>query len=359
MDLSGSAYETVAGLAIVCLATVTMAGDPAERETYVGAIDVTRVVTEARVVSGSGQAVLGLGPDDFSVFIDDTPTSVESVTWVDGSAVSADVVEWIPRPADKEGPDPLQPGRLVVVLVQTDFHKSRLGGMVRTSRYARELLQGFGPQDRVAVAVFGSHLELHRDFTSDTDVILEELKPQRILQTGVHDEGSDFPSLGATFDQEEALRAAKISAALEVLGRALEPLPGPKSIVLIGWGLGRFTSGGVQLGRSYTEAFEWLARSRTSVFSLDVTEADFHSLEVGLRAVSSDTGGTYAKTWHFPGAAVNRLSRLLSGHYELSVIVPPGIECEACEIDLRVDRPGSLIVTRPYVLIGGELNATP
>jgi hypothetical protein len=101
-----------------------------------------------------------------------------------------------------------------------------------------------------------------------------------------------------------------------VLGNALRELPGAKSLVLFGWGLGRMQGrSGVQAEPEYGPAVEALYAARTTVFALDVTEADYHSLEVGLERVAEDTGGFYAKTHDFPAQAMNRLTGALSGHY--------------------------------------------
>jgi hypothetical protein len=58
------------------------------------------------------------------------------------------------------------------------------------------------------------------------------------------------------------------------------------------------------------------------VFTLDVTDADYHSLEVGLEQVSYDTGGFYAKTHLFQAQALRRLEGALAGHYVLVLEAP-------------------------------------
>ena len=55
------------------------------------------------------------------------------------------------------------------------------------------------------------------------------------------------------------------------------------------------------------------------MFSLDVTDADYHSLEAGLQIVSEQTGGFYAKTHLFPDNAMRQLAGALAGYYALFV----------------------------------------
>jgi len=74
----------------------------------------------------------------------------------------------------------------------------------------------------------------------------------------------------------------------------------------------------------YEPARRALQTARCSVFSLDITDADYHSLEVGLIQVAEDTGGFYAKTHLFPDQALMRLERALQGYYVLSFERPVG-----------------------------------
>jgi hypothetical protein len=101
----------------------------------------------------------------------------------------------------------------------------------------------------------------------------------------------------------------------------------------------------ITIDDSYPRAMEALSEARTSVFSLDVTHADAHSLAVGLRQVAEDTGGFYVKTHIFPDAAMTRLVRVISSYYELSIIPPPGL-AEDYTIKVKVDRPRTEIYVR-------------
>ena len=128
----------------------------------------------------------------------------------------------------------------------------------------------------------------------------------------------------ATLDVETARKTYGIERALELIGKALEPLPGSKSLVLLAYGFGRLGPSGVSMENNYGAAREALVAARTSVFSIDITDADYHSLEAGLQLVSEDTGGFYAKTNLFPGIAMRRRRGALAGYYTLSIENPEG-----------------------------------
>jgi hypothetical protein len=55
-----------------------------------------------------------------------------------------------------------------------------------------------------------------------------------------------------------------------------------------------------------------------------VTDADWHSLETGLRRVAEDTGGEYLKVHENAGAALARVAAALAGHYVLAFERPVG-----------------------------------
>jgi len=90
-------------------------------------------------------------------------------------------------------------------------------------------------------------------------------------------------------------------------------------MIYLGWGLGRFGAGGVRMTPDYAPAVRALEAARTTVFVLDVTDAGFHSLEVGLEKVAKQTGGTYDKTNQFTQQATRRLARTISGYYVLTL----------------------------------------
>ena len=137
----------------------------AEQTGYETEIEVARILHVVRVVDEWNQPVLGLGPDDFRAWSGDIEFPVESVTWVPAHTTAEQ--PWHDAVPGPEGEAPPPRGRLIVMLFQLHFHASRLTGLIHMSHRAMHMLEELGPEDRVALAVFGSHLELHSDFTND------------------------------------------------------------------------------------------------------------------------------------------------------------------------------------------------
>jgi VWFA-related protein len=311
---------------------------------------VTRILIDARVFDDRGHPITDLTPSDFVVRIAGRAARVESAEWV------GDVQGEPPRaPAgDAAGRDrrdttgSVPPGRLVVFLVQKDLEPSRIVGLMRLAQLVDRMLQPFSAHDRVAVLSFDSRLRIWSDFTNDFDRIRAGLARDVLLTHPRQLEASRGPSLMPWLDE----RAAGLSSMEETLRHiavALHPLPGAKSLVLLGYGFGHWTPAGVVQTLSYGQAVVALQRARVSVFTLNVTQAHYNSLQAGLQAVAAQTGGTYASTYEFPAAAVQRVARALAGHYVLFV-EKPDLGEGVHRIDVRLaSRPGRVIARASYV----------
>jgi VWFA-related protein len=294
------------------------------------------------VLGERGEPRLGLTARDFRLKIDGRVVPVESAHWVDGATPYAEGLT--PSEAAAAGADAAPPGRLLVFFFQKHLERSRAPGLLRMIQEAHGLIDSLNESDRVAVVSFDSHLKLWADFTADRGA-LHAIVERSILFGERPPATSDgaFPSLADAF-------AGSAEKGLLVLGEALKTLPGAKSLVFFGYGMGRLEGeAGVQMTQAYELASAALLASRTTVFSLDVTNADSHSLEVGLERVAEDTGGFYAKTHQFLPGIMRRLRLALSGHYVLAFERPDLRRgAHRIEVDL-VDRSADVLTKREYV----------
>jgi VWFA-related protein len=284
---------------------------------------VERIVVDAYVTDGSGDPIPDLTAEDFRVRVDGKPVPLESAEWVPAELPEIPIEASLTSRPISLAP----PGRLIVFFFQGDFERSRLVGLVRMGVQARRFLEDLLPTDRVAVVSYDSHLKLRQDFTNDHEKIRVALFDA--IRTGAQApiEKVYFPSIAEHFDFAAAREAATPERGLFVLARALAPIPGGKTMLFFGWGLG--TVGGVsgpnlRERRDFGNALRALAAARTNIFTLDVTDADYHSLETHLQNLADLTGGTYQKTHIFPNLAMDRVRRAISGRYVLVFQPPPG-----------------------------------
>jgi hypothetical protein len=156
------------------------------------------------------------------------------------------------------------------------------------------------------------------DFTQDIERVRKVMAQDVMLRDPPPIEPGPEPALLTRLSRDEGRRTDTIEKALEALGRALAPLPGSKTIVLVGYGFGRMLrNGGAVLMPEYDAAREALQAARVSLLCLDVTFADYHSLERGLKAVAADTGGIFERLYLYPRQAIDRVVHALVGHYVL------------------------------------------
>jgi hypothetical protein len=169
---------------------------------------------------------------------------------------------------------------------------------------------------------------------------------------------SAYPSLVARLDPARARKTYTVEKALRLIGQAVEDLPGAKSIVLVGHGFGRFGATGVSMENEYAATADALQAARASVFCLDVTNADYHSLEAGLQIVAADTGGFFARTHLFHKRALDLLSGALAGYYVLFV-EKPDLERGAHGIEVKLRRrKGNVLAKRSYIVTTSTAPAT-
>ena len=299
-------------------------------------VDVSRVLVDVRVVDERGTPVHDLAPADFHVRLGGKPVRVESAYWV--GALPAQAAEKAPPGEPPPLPAVAPPearGRLIVLLFQKDLEPSRIVGLMRMLIETREFLDSLGPDDRVAVLSFDSHLRIWLDFTTDIAKVRQVLERGILFESPPRVEPVAPPSLMATLDVVRARRAYSIETALALLGQSLEPLPGAKSVVYVGHGFGRIMGSSVYPEPSYGEARRSLQAARASVFCLDVTDADYHTLEAGLQMTAKDTGGFFERTHVHAGRAVERLAGALAGHYVLFLDASPDAKGRELEVQVK------------------------
>ncbi|MGQ9835780.1 MAG: hypothetical protein ACUVRQ_07350 [Thermoanaerobaculaceae bacterium] len=281
---------------------------------FVEKVEVRQVVLHVRVLAPNGDPVLGLLQQNFRVLVDGQEVSLASAEWVDAQS---------PAPHTSPGLPGEQQKRLVVLLVQRNLQPARARGLIAFKDYLARLVLTLPPQDRVALLFHDSRLRLIQDFTSHRKRMVQLLTQQVFRAPPPGPADSDAPALAALLSEEQQSSASTIEQGLLVLAQALNRLSGERVLLLVGWGVGRLAYPSFFLPDDYFKALRLLQDNHVPVFSLDITQADWHTLEVGLTQVAESTGGFYAKTHLFPEQAFRRMLGSLRGYYELSFPRPP------------------------------------
>ena len=336
-------------------------------------LEVHRLTVEVRVVDGRG-AVTGLGAEDFRVVLSGRPVAVEAADWRPAAEPPPEPsaagepgapAAGAPPPdgsaAGPPAPAPAPGGLVVIFLQSADFYMESVAeGHMRLLPEIERLIDDLGAGEQAAVLRYGSRLELEMDFTSDRERLRAAVRHAlfRIGRPPRPVRGAR-PSLAAHLDLEAARRAATPARGLAVAAEALTAIPGAKTMVFVGWGLldsHRRTGVGGE-GSDGSDALAALGAARTSVFVLDVTSADWHLLEGGLRHMADVTGGTYSGTYHFPSSARRQLERAMAGTYTLVLRTPrlgPGRYALQVRLAPEADRRGRRVIAPNGVTIAFE-----
>ena len=304
--------------ALIVTAAPAPAQDPPAR--FQESVSAERVVVDVHVIDNAGEPILGLSASDFTLHVDGRLVPIESLEWIPAGP-PAPAPPGVPESGAPESGSaaPAPAGRRIVLFFQTDYEFSRITGQMRMIRQALDFLRTCTPDDRLAVLSFDSHLKLRQDFTADREKLRHAIVRTLYADRTIDPAPGPEPSLAASLDFAAARRATLPEHALRVIGQGLGAIPGSKSLLYFGWGLGNFdTKMGLILDHNFTRALSALVGSHTAVFALDVTTADYHSMEGGLQSIADETGGFYVKTHVFPKLAMNKVARAISGYYLLT-----------------------------------------
>ncbi len=346
------ALVSIAPLAAICLASGAAPAFEQNRQQvprFTERVTVARVLVDVRALGRNGEPIQGLTASDFVAKVGGKPAVVESATWIDGRTPEGREQEAVELPW--AAPEP--PGRLIVFMFQKDFEPSRMIGLMRMLIDTQKLLERFGPEDHIAMLSFDSHLKVWLDFTTDHEKIRHVLARGILFERPPVVEATGFPSLSRQLTQARAKRAYTVEESLLLVGEALKGLPGAKSIVLVGHGFGQLAGSTVLFDPDYGKARIALQEARASVFCLDVTNADSHTLEAGLQMVAADTGGFFARTHVFPALAMQRLVGALAGHYVLFIEVPDGLPEGFHEVEVKLAGESGEVLARRHIIVNG------
>lgn len=269
-------------------------------------VEVSRFLIDVRVIDPrTREPIPDLDPGDFVVRVDGEEVEVASADWYSADAEPLDL------PPGIESAE--RPGRTLVLMFQRHTDPSRITGLMKVVPLVEDMLESLGPDDRVAVLSLGTRLDVYTDLTSDFDAVGDILRTSIVKWAPPPDlEPGPPPSLVAVLQGD----VSTAEAALIRVGESLADVSGTKALWWFGWGM---ATDGID---DYGRALAAMRRSRVAVFNLDITQANWHSLEGSLREASRQTGGFYASTYEFPALAVERAGKATGGYYVLGLVVP-------------------------------------
>ncbi len=296
-------------------------------------IQVTEVLLDVVVTDRHDQVILGLGRDDFVVIDEGEEVELTSVTfygsprlleWGEGLARRGVAVESRPR------------DRHFILFFQrqpfqsTSTRPSLLDRQLKAGRQiTRWLEEEVQPGDRVAVVSYRRGLEVHQDFTSGRQALIDAVDAAvhgRRPATGAPERGRPAEGSPAGLSSlpagKELRRVSKdLYRALRLVADAVREVPGRKNLVFVGRGFGELSSfGGYQPDHPRLDPTMYaLNDANVAVYTLDLTPAGTeYSLQISLRDLAADTGGRFYYDRVNFTASLKEISAHASGYYLLS-----------------------------------------
>lgn len=390
----------ICGLLFASIATLA-AQEP--RQVFRTGIDVFTL--EASVLNSDGKPIADLTPQDFIVTIGGKPRAVRDVRYFSDGGAEA-VTHAAEPPATAPVTNAADGGRIVVFVVDRDSIAAGAERAILES--ATSLLDGLGPADAAGVYELpGASVDLTRDHarvraamlritgtrppmltTGDYDLSWEEaLAYERgdslTIATVVERECSpvkrpdglrqpcppELVDFAGEMLREGRIRAHTVFANLSALARQLEPLRGPKQIVLL--------SSGFPFGQDLLPLYDQFAKLAaeaqivfyavhldqpgTDVTARRTTSSAFGGAQFasGLGNVASMTGGAFFMASGTGAGIFQRVSNDIHHFYEIAVeSEPDDLNADNLAVDVKVTRSGAKVRNRRRVLLPAKtLNA--
>ena len=295
-----------------------------EPEPFSETIFVVRYALDVRVVDSYGNAIDDLAPEDFIVKVGKSTAHVEGAQWVSLGRRSIDREEkLVPEHEEDEEEAIEEPEipRSIVLFIQTDFARNsmRILGQMKFNYIADDIIELFGPNDRIAVLSHDSHLKIRRDFTRDRASLRKAVRESMFIDyPPPPPAATDGPSILPLLDRTEMKRAAHAEAALLVIAKALRQIDGPRTIIPV----------------------------------ISLNHGIGGQLSFGLAATAAATGGFYAGLQDFGSQAVTRVKGALAGHYALTLRIDDLLKPGQYPLSVRVNRKGAEVQAPAYVVHG-------
>jgi VWFA-related protein len=333
-------------------------------------LEVTEVLLDVVVTDGSGNIIIGLKPEDFTIIDGDRQIQAKSAVFYSNrrfvdSGVSAE------RLGIAE--DEVVSDRYFIFF----FHDQRFEDPSLTTnildaiRWSKDWVRYESlANDWIAVLSYDASLKVHQDFTNNKDDLLQALdsvskskSPENTWPSRIADvEGA---SLRKGLPQGKDLRkqTRRIYSALSAVATAAGDIVGRKNMLLFSVGFGQLREGGnyVPDVRYWNPMMETMNDNNVAVYGIswikNIGQETFaeSALNNSLSLLSTETGGQYFANFVNFKEPLSKVNEDNNGYYLLSYDAQyPAGKRGFQEVDVRVDNPGFNLRSRKGYSYGNQ-----
>jgi len=320
-------------------------------------VRVTEVLLDALVTDREGNVVVGLQPDDFVVSEEGNKIDLEAAYFYSNLEIAdAEATE-----ASGAAPGTSPSDRYFILF----FHDQRRGSGALAKQQllaARESKEWIARDreltDYVAVASFGSRLEIHQDFTQDTAALQRAVEAAAISKregkewsTRRGNVGEGVPSLFEHLPQGKELgrKSRDIADALVLLAEAAQPIVGRKNLMLFTAGIGvldpfgRYSPGDRDIER-IKESFN---TSNIAAYPIETLQTGSeHPLRNALNEIADATSGQLYYNFTQFSTPMKNIAETNTGYYLLAYSSEGEAGDGYREVDVRLRNPEFKVAVR-------------
>ena len=359
-------------LTLAILLALPLAAQEEPQAEFRGELEVTEVLLDVLVTDGSGNAILGLQPEDFIVEDEGDPIDVTSAVFYSNRRFldSASAAERL-----GVAPEEVPVDRYFILF----FHDQRYSDPTLTTdeldaiRWVRQWVDyELLPSDWVAVLSYDVKLKVHQDFSTNKQALQDALTsvakgkdPGANWPSRQELDNTRGPSLRKNLPQGKDLNKQsrrQIYSGLRLTADAAGYITGRKNLMLFSIGFGELNDVGTYNPdqRYFPPMVQALNDSNVAVYSISwVKNLNEESPEMALMGnalslLSADTGGTY----YFNFANFNEPLRQVvddnSGYYLLSYSSErPAGETGYSRVTVKTRNPSFVVRARQGYRYGG------
>ena len=319
-------------------------------------LEVTEVLLDVVVTDGSGNIIIGLKPEDFTIVDGDREVQAKTAVFYSNrrfvdSGVSA---ERLGVAADEVASD-----RYFIFF----FHDQRFedpdltANILDAIRWSKDWVRYESlANDWIAILSYDASLKVHQDFTNNKEDLLRALdgvsksrSPENTWPSRIEDvEGA---SLRQGLPQGKDLRkkTRRIYSALSTVAEASGDIVGRKNLLFFSVGIGQLREGGnyVPDSRYWGPMMESMNDNNVAVYAIswirNIGQETFAqgALNNSLSLLAVDTGGQYFANFVNFKEPLRKINEDNNGYYLLSYDAEyPAGKTGFQEVQVRIENPG-------------------
>lgn len=359
-------------LTLATLLALPLAAQEEPQAEFRGELEVTEVLLDVLVTDGSGNAILGLQPEDFIVEDQGQNVDLTSATFYSNRRFldSASAAERL-----GVAPEEVPVDRYFILF----FHDQRFEDPSLTNeeleaiRWVRQWVDfELLPSDWVAVLSYDAKLKVHQDFTTNKQALNDALTSVAKSK----DPGANWPSrqdldtvrgpsLRKNLPQGKQLNKQsrrQIYSGLKLTAEAAGYITGRKNLMLFSIGFGELNDVGTYYPdqRYFPPMVEAMNDNNVAVYSISwirnlaQESAEVRDLGNALSLLSADTGGTYYFNFANFTTPLRQVVDDNSGYYLLSYSSErPAGESGYSRVTVKTRNPSFVVRARQGYRYGG------